>query len=258
MKQLPERNMKQRTVSERDQVILLNPELLLRWMPESFIWNPVLKQKKAANFVQLPNNKGGNTLMKKALVFTVFVLFSFLNAGTLLAADWSDGTGGAIYYNGGNVGIGGSEPQSKLHIYGNNSDAVGSTVTNEHLGGRAIMHLQTAGDNYTYCQVGHYKNRTDGILGLQTAAYLRSANQDLLLLAGNNAKLYFATKDSLRGVIDENGNFGIGTTNPQSKLSVNGTITAKEVVVSTEGWSDYVFKDDYKLMPLNELERNIK
>ena len=54
------------------------------------------------------------------------------------------------------------------------------------------------------------------------------------------------------------GNVGIGEKNPQSKLAVNGTITAKEVVVSTEGWSDYVFKDDYKLMPLDELERSVR
>jgi len=56
--------------------------------------------------------------MKKAIVFTVFVLFSFLNAGSILAADWSDGTGGAIYYNGGNVGIGTTTPTQALEVNG--------------------------------------------------------------------------------------------------------------------------------------------
>ena len=33
---------------------------------------------------------------------------------------------------------------------------------------------------------------------------------------------------------------------------------AKEVVVETTGWSDYVFADDYQLKPLSEVEQHIK
>jgi hypothetical protein len=55
-----------------------------------------------------------------------------------------------------------------------------------------------------------------------------------------------------------NGNVGIGTTNPTHKLAVNGTIKAKEVIVETTGWSDYVFADDYALAPLSEVETHIK
>jgi len=54
-----------------------------------------------------------------------------------------------------------------------------------------------------------------------------------------------------------NGNVGIGTTNPTQKLSVNGTVRAKEVIVDT-GWSDYVFAPDYALEPLSEVEARIK
>ena len=54
------------------------------------------------------------------------------------------------------------------------------------------------------------------------------------------------------------GSVGIGTQNPQSKLAVNGTITAKEIEVQLTGWPDFVFADNYKLMPLNKLEKHIK
>ncbi len=54
-----------------------------------------------------------------------------------------------------------------------------------------------------------------------------------------------------------NGYVGIGTTNPQYPLSVNGPIEAKEVIVQT-GWSDYVFDADYALAPLSEIASFVK
>jgi len=54
------------------------------------------------------------------------------------------------------------------------------------------------------------------------------------------------------------GNIGIGTAVPQYKLSVNGTIGTKEVVVTNTGWADYVFKPDYRPMPLSEVSSYIE
>ena len=47
------------------------------------------------------------------------------------------------------------------------------------------------------------------------------------------------------------GNVGIGIDNPTEKLEVNGTIHAREVKVNTTGWPDYVFKNNFRLMPLS-------
>ncbi|NSL90131.1 tail fiber protein [Chitinophaga solisilvae] len=56
-----------------------------------------------------------------------------------------------------------------------------------------------------------------------------------------------------------NGNVGIGTVNPQTKLAVNGEISAKKVKVTTAAasWPDYVFSKDYKLPSIPEMESYI-
>ncbi|PTS91906.1 hypothetical protein DBR11_28150 [Pedobacter sp. HMWF019] len=54
------------------------------------------------------------------------------------------------------------------------------------------------------------------------------------------------------------GNVGIGTTNPDSKLTVNGIIHTKEVKVDMTGFPDYVFKPNYHLRPLTEVKSYIE
>jgi len=57
----------------------------------------------------------------------------------------------------------------------------------------------------------------------------------------------------------QGGNVGIGVTSPKYKLSVSGTIGTTEVIVTNTGLSsDYVFKPDYRLRPLNEVAAYIK
>ncbi|WP_340066661.1 hypothetical protein [Ascidiimonas aurantiaca] len=54
------------------------------------------------------------------------------------------------------------------------------------------------------------------------------------------------------------GSVGIGTTNPGNyKLAVEGVIGAREVKVTLDSWSDFVFDNDYKLKNLEEVETYI-
>ena len=47
---------------------------------------------------------------------------------------------------------------------------------------------------------------------------------------------------------------GIGTNSPDTELAVNGVIHSKEVKVDLNNWPDFVFKNNYDLRSLEELE----
>ncbi|WP_437398687.1 hypothetical protein [Flagellimonas lutimaris] len=63
---------------------------------------------------------------------------------------------------------------------------------------------------------------------------------------------------SILVTIVNNGDVGIGTSSPDSRLAVNGMVHAKEVKVDLTGWPDYVFTDNHDLPTLDEVERHIK
>lgn len=91
-------------------------------------------------------------------------------------------------------------------------------------------------------------------IGLLTSS--QAADALRLMNADGSLRISNGTTANLLNLVY--GNVGIGTTNPTQKLSVNGTIRAKEVIVETTGWSDYVFADNYVLQPLAEVEAHIK
>ncbi|MBV8255107.1 MAG: hypothetical protein JO154_21070 [Chitinophaga sp.] len=76
--------------------------------------------------------------------------------------------------------------------------------------------------------------------------------------AGDGFLTFATSAGSERMRITYWGDVGIGTTAPQSKLAVAGTITAQKVKVTATGWPDYVFADDYPLPSLSAVEEYIR
>lgn len=84
----------------------------------------------------------------------------------------------------------------------------------------------------------------DNALAIDVAHGIDNYETRILLSASTNSYI-------------NSGNVGIGTTNPKNKLDVKGTIHSQEVKVDMQNWSDYVFKKDYSLPTLLEVEKHI-
>jgi hypothetical protein len=135
-------------------------------------------------------------------------------------------TGLSISDNG-NVGIGTTSPNSTLQIGDSNgSGAPTSEIEVKRLSLAPVTHsgsdwFFTTRDNNPYANldIGYSNNKT---LTLR-----------------------------------HDGNVGIGTTNPTSKLTVAGNITSREVKVTVDAGADFVFENDYSLPSLQEIEKYV-
>jgi len=81
---------------------------------------------------------------------------------------------------------------------------------------------------------------------------------------GSKLELYINGASNNNSIPDQhvmtwnyNGNVGIGISNPKNKLDVKGTIHSQEVKVDMLEWSDFVFKKEYNLPTLEQVEKHI-
>ena len=93
----------------------------------------------------------------------------------------------------------------------------------------------------------------------------RLDDDNYILFLCNNHNVGIGTNNTNGFKLAVNGNtycdgLGVGTTNLYGyKVAIDGNVLCEELKVKkSENWPDYVFQDNYKLMPLEELEEFIK
>ncbi|MDO5979395.1 hypothetical protein [Flavivirga spongiicola] len=167
-----------------------------------------------------------------------------------------DGTGNAdiylrpnadSYINSGYFGIGTTNPVERLHVNGTTTITgdIGNVTSPHWQTGAHTLELQN-GDGGDVVLSFHRAGHTN-------AAIKHSALGGLIFSGSGNY-------DDNHLYLKNNGDFGIGTTDTKGfKLGVNGDIAATEVKVATyANWADFVFKKNYDLPTLKEVEQHIK
>ncbi|WP_152620268.1 hypothetical protein [Pedobacter lusitanus] len=150
--------------------------------------------------------------------------------------------GASLFINSdnGNVGLGTTSPEAKLHVNG-------ATITN--------LVSFTEGTN----PLG-YLGRGTAITGAwgQTPDILALTYQGRDFVIGGWGKTSNNWMGASLFINSDNSNVGIGTVKPDAKLTVAGNIHSQEVKVSVDAGADFVFQKDYQLKPLEEVAAYIR
>jgi hypothetical protein len=139
----------------------------------------------------------------------------------------------------GNVGIGTSSPDFLLEIKSNNTPSQGLKIWGASPDGTKNSNIYFGDNNGTNSYVMRFVNIFGGGSGEAYGLNLRSLNTsaDLTVIGGTEASP--VTGLTFKAT---NGNLGIGTNNPASKLTVNGGNT-RTVTIASDGTSGYELFD---------------
>lgn len=119
------------------------------------------------------------------------------------------------------------------------------------------VRLEVRGGNFRIKQDNGIQNQIDFVINSASGYTSSFTMDDMGLKIMHNSgfrDIIFGPNNLPAFVLKPNGNVGIGTSNPNSLLTVNGKILAKEVEVVSVIQSDFVFEPDYALMPLSEVQ----
>lgn len=274
-----------------------NPALTANTTAQLLPWSSTFGGVQLAGFSNTTDSRavvvvgysGKTTVDKPVVNFIARKHNGSTNFATLAAAEpafefLNDATSLVRVLGNGNVGVGTTTPASLLHIHAPTTvssiitlsaadiahpftsiiaNSIGGRLYAQGTQGGIVQQGFTDNDNPAMRIQAHVGSTASTKAAIMLEAFKSSGTTrtnltgtEIALLAGTGDFNTAPTSASL--AILGNGNVGIGTITPQSKLAVNGDIFSKKVKVTQSGWPDYVFHSNYQLPSLAEVEKYIR